>query len=140
MGLTVLDAGVLIGVLDHEDAHHIAAVQALRIAEEEHIPLALPSSALAEILVGPLRRGTDAVASVDGLIGALVVEIVAVDEPIAREAAALRAICNIRLPDALVVATAVILRSDRLLTTDAGWPAAVATQFKGVIEIIGRRR
>jgi len=26
------------------------------------------------------------------------------------------------LPDALVVATAVVLGADRILTTDAGWP------------------
>ena len=29
----------------------------------------------------------------------------------------------LRLPDALVVAMAMDLRADRLLTTDAGWPA-----------------
>jgi predicted nucleic acid-binding protein len=138
MGLTVLDAGVLIGVLDQGDAHHIPASQALRTAEVEHAQLALPASALAEILVGPSRRGADAVVSVDGLIGALVVEIVAIDEPVAREAAALRAICSIRLPDALVIATAITLRADRVLTTDARWPAAVATRFDGAIEVVGR--
>ncbi|MGH9096629.1 MAG: type II toxin-antitoxin system VapC family toxin [Acidimicrobiales bacterium] len=119
--------------------HHIPASPALRTAEEGHVELALPASALAEILVGPARRGTDAVANVDGLIGALVVEIVAIDEPIARVAAALRAICSIRLPDALVVATAIILRADRLLTTGARWPAAVAKRFDGAIEVVGRR-
>ncbi|HEY1989845.1 MAG TPA: PIN domain-containing protein [Acidimicrobiales bacterium] len=138
MGLTVLDAGVLIGVLDDGDAHHIPASQALRTAEEEHVDLALPASALSEILVGPSRRGVDAIATVDGLIGALVVEIVTIDEPIAREAAALRAICGIRLPDALVVATAIILRAGRLLTTDAHWPAGVATRLDGAIEVVGR--
>jgi len=138
MGLTVLDAGVLIGVLDQGDGHHIPASQALRTAEEERAQLALPASALAEMLVGPTRRGGEAVASVDGLIRALGVEIVAIDEPVAREAAALRAVCTIRLPDALVIATAVTLRADRLLTTDARWPTAVAAVFNGAIEVIGR--
>ena len=138
MGLTVLDAGMLIGVLDQADAHHVPASQALRTAEEEHVQLALPASALAEVLVGPSRRGADAVASVEGLIRALVVEIVAIDEPVAREAAALRAICGIRLPDALVIATAITLRADRLLTTDARWPAVAATRFDGAIEVVGR--
>jgi predicted nucleic acid-binding protein len=137
MGLTVLDAGVLIGVLDEGDAHHLPASLALRTAEEEHAALALPASALAEILVGPSGSGPDAVAGVDGLIDALVVEIVAIDEPIAREAAALRALCRIRLPDALVVATAITLGADRLLTTDAGWPTAVASRYDGAIEVVG---
>jgi hypothetical protein len=33
MGLTVLDAGVIIGFLDNNDAHHPAALKALR----EHV-------------------------------------------------------------------------------------------------------
>lgn len=43
---------------------------------------------------------------------------------IARSAAALRARHGraLRLPDALVLATAIELRAHRLLTTDAGWP------------------
>jgi predicted nucleic acid-binding protein len=40
--------------------------------------------------------------------------------------AALRAAhgTSLRLPDALVVATAIVRSADRILTTDAGWPAA----------------
>jgi len=30
---------------------------------------------------------------------------------------------SLRLPDALVVATAAVLEADRIITTDAGWPA-----------------
>lgn len=49
-------------------------------------------------------------------------------EPITRQVAAhasqLRARHGrrLRLPDALVLATAVHLKADRVLTTDAGWP------------------
>jgi predicted nucleic acid-binding protein len=138
MGLIVLDAGVLIGVLDRNDAHHIPATDALRTAEESLAHLALPVSALAEILVGPFRRGPDAAASVDGLLAALTIDLVVIDGSVAREAASLRAGSGLRLADALVVATAIVIRADRLLTTDARWPAAVAARFPGTIEIVGQ--
>jgi predicted nucleic acid-binding protein len=137
MGLIVLDAGVLIGVLDRDDAHHLPSTAALRAAEENSDRLVLPVSALAEILVGPTRRGPEAVALVDRLIAALAIDLVAVDEPVAREAALLRAGSGLRLPDALVVATAIVIRADRLLTTDARWRKAVSARFAGTIEIVG---
>jgi predicted nucleic acid-binding protein len=49
----------------------------------------------------------------------------------------LRAATGLRLPDALVVATAIVVDADRLLTTDARWPSAIAERFDGVIEIGG---
>ena len=137
MGLIVLDAGVLIGVLDRSDVHHIPATEALRVAEQNLDQLALPASALAEILVGPSRHGPDAVASVDGLLVTLTVDLVVIDQVIAREAAVLRAKTSLRLPDALVVATAIVLRADGLLSTNGRWPTAVADRFRGKIEIVG---
>jgi predicted nucleic acid-binding protein len=138
MGLIVLDAGVLIGVLDGTDVHHVPATEALRVAEENLDQLALPTSALAEILVGPCRRGPDAVASVYGLLATLTIDLVAIDQAIAREAAVLRAKTSLRLPDAFVIASAIVLRADRLLSTDGRWPAAVADSFRGAIQIIGQ--
>ncbi len=137
MGLIVLDAGVLIGVLDRNDTHHLPATAALRATEESSTRLALPVSALAEILIGPTRRSPEAVAVVDGLIAALTIDLVAIDEQVAREAALLRARSGLRLPDALVVATAIVIRADRLLTTDTRWPEAASALFAGRIDIVG---
>ena len=39
---------------------------------------------------------------------------------------------SLRLPDALVVATAIVLEAGRIITTDAGWPELAAT-----VEVIG---
>jgi predicted nucleic acid-binding protein len=138
MGLIVLDAGVLIGLLDSHDVHHGAATEALRLAEESLDRLVLPASALAEILVGPFRRGPEAVAIVDGLLATLAIDLVAIDQVIARQAAVLRAETRLRLPDALVVASAIVLRADRLLSTDGRWPTAVADRFRGTIDIVGQ--
>ena len=138
MGLIVLDAGILIGVLDGSDVHHVPALEALRRAEESLDQLVLPASALAEILVGPSRRGPEAVATVDGLLATLAIDLVAIDQAIARQAALLRAKTHLRLPDALVVASAIVLRADRLLSTDRRWPRAVADLFRGTIDIVGQ--
>jgi predicted nucleic acid-binding protein len=137
MGLIVLDAGVLIGVLDGGDVHHVAATEAVRLAEENLDQLVLPGSALAELLVGPSRRGREAIAVVDSLLVTLAVDVVAIDQTIARQAAVLRATTSLRLPDALVVASAIVVRADRLLSIDNRWAAAVAGHFAGTIEIVG---
>lgn len=125
MGLTVLDAGVIIALLDAADAHHAAAVAALRIARDRGDVLVLPASAYAECLVSPQRRGPNAVAIVDRFLDALPARVEPADRSIAAAAAALRATHGtaLRLPDGLVIATAIVLGADRILTTDAGWPA-----------------
>lgn len=125
MGLTVLDAGVIIALLDAADAHHAAAVAALRIARDRGDVLVLPASAYAECLVSPQRRGPNAVAIVDRFLDALPARVEPADRSIAAAAAELRATHGtaLRLPDGLVIATAIVLGADRILTTDAGWPA-----------------
>lgn len=46
MGLTVVDAGVLIGLLDQHDAHHDAAKRALDEARDRVDTIVVPASAL----------------------------------------------------------------------------------------------
>jgi predicted nucleic acid-binding protein len=125
VGLTVLDAGVVIAILDASDAHHAAAVEAVTRAREGGDTLVLLASAYAECLVSPHRRGPEAVAVVDSFVDALPARVEPASRAIAGAAAELRArhAGALRLPDALVVATALVLGADRLLTTDAGWPA-----------------
>lgn len=124
MGLTVLDAGIIIAVLDADDAHHQVAREALRDALEGGERLTLPASAYAEAMVGPQRGDRDATTTIDAFIDALPAAVEPATRDIARVAAALRARHgrSLRLPDALVLATAEILGADRVLTTDAGWP------------------
>lgn len=124
MALTVLDAGVLIAVLDADDAHHAAAVGALQAALDDGDTLAIPASAYAETLVGPHMRGTEAVGTVDAFLADLPAEVEPITRQLAKRAAALRARhgTRLRLPDAFVVATAQHLKAVRVLTTDSGWP------------------
>ncbi len=123
MALTVVDAGVIIGLLDGQDAHHVAARAALAAARDRGDDLVLPAAAYAEILVAPNRHGRGAVETVDGFLDALPIRVEPIDRATAARAAELRAAhASVRLPDALVIATALVVGADRLLTTDRRWP------------------
>jgi uncharacterized protein with PIN domain len=102
VGLTVLDAGVVIALLDAADAHHAGAIASVRTARDRGDVLVLPASAYAECLVSPHRRGPDAVVVVDRFLDALPARVEPADRPIAAAAAALRAAHGtaLRLPDA----------------------------------------
>ena len=125
MALTVLDASVIIAVLDASDPHHERATTALRERIAERDRLALPVSAYAESLAGPCRRGPEPVHTLDAFLLALPCAFEPATPVIARRAAQLRAEHGrgLRLPDAFVVATALELSADRVLTADRGWPA-----------------
>ena len=120
MAIVVLDASVVIAFLDRADAHHVAAVEA--VAQTRHDELVIPSSAYAEILVDPWRRGPDAVALVKRFLMDLSVRIEPLTAAIAERAAKLRSGHRyVRLPDALVLATADTLGATAL-TCDRSWP------------------
>ena len=124
MALTVLDASIVIAVLDSENAHHAAARAGLASRVDALDTFVLPVSAYAETLVGAFRSGDAAVATVEAFLDALPVRIEPATPNIGRHAARLRAEHGGRLPlpDAFVVATAMELRAERLLTTDRRWP------------------
>jgi predicted nucleic acid-binding protein len=125
VGLTILDASVVIGLLDATDPHHHAATRSIRERVAAADRMLVPASAYAELLVGPIRRGAAAVATVDAFIAALPAEVVELGADIARAAAALRAAHagRLRLPDAFVLGTAIELGADLVLTADRRWPS-----------------
>ena len=125
MGLIHLDAGVVIGLLDSDDVHHQAAVESLVEAQRSGDRFGMAASAFAECLVGPQRRGARALAVVQDLFDRVPIDVADLDADTARLAAGLRARHrSLRLPDALVLATAQQRSAGRLLTTDRRWPTA----------------
>lgn len=124
MGLTILDAGVVIAALARDDAHHAAAVSAIGDAVTRGDRLAIPASALAEALVHPYRSSQAAVDRVERFIDELPAAVEPLTRPIALASAAVRAAYGraLSLPDALIIGTAMVLEADDILTTDSGWP------------------
>jgi predicted nucleic acid-binding protein len=118
VALIVLDVSVVIAQLDPEDANHARVAEELeRRADGD---LVLPASAYAEFLVDPVRRGR--VAEAQERVQRLQLRVVPLDERVAERAAELRAReQGLRLPDALVLATADALGADEVLTADRRW-------------------
>jgi len=100
--------------------HHEAAEHAFVRHRDDD--LILPASVYAEILVGPFRIGADAVAKVDAFLTDFAVHIAPVDAETAKRAALLRSRPqSLRLPDALVLATADAIGASKVLTADRTW-------------------
>jgi predicted nucleic acid-binding protein len=116
MGTVVLDASALIAFAEDQDPLHS---EADRLAADWRAPgmtRLLPASAYAEILVQPFKNGTDA--RVDAFLAASEIEIVPIDAVVGRVAASARSrVESLRLPDALVVATALVHDAE-LVTLD----------------------
>jgi predicted nucleic acid-binding protein len=101
----ILDASVLIGLLDSEDQHHERSVEDVEQADRTGRQLLAPASAYSESLVAfaRIKRLRDAREAIAGM-GIAVVPLTAA---IAERAAELRARHDaLRLPDALALATA----------------------------------
>lgn len=116
MGRVALDADVVIAFLDAADDQHERAVEALRPWLGGVGEIVLGASVYAEVMVRPLQRGSEA--KVDEFLDAIGARVVAADRALARLAADLRARHrSLRLPDALSLATAILLDAE-LLTLD----------------------
>lgn len=117
MGALILDASVLIGLLDTADTHHSVAVDAVEAADQQGTTLLTPAGAYGEALVSFARAGRvgDAREAIAGM-GIVVTPLTAT---IAERAAGLRAGSDrLRLPDAIVLATARELGADLLTYND----------------------
>lgn len=122
MGAVVVDASVVLAILDSDDSHHRSAVEAWRKSRAAGDRVILPASVLAEVLVGASRLGNGAVKTAEAFIDSLVDSVRDIDRQVARAAASYRArYPSLRLPDALVLAVGSILNADTILTADARW-------------------
>ena len=98
---------------------------------------ALSMVTVGEILVRPFRVGAKAVSVAEGFLGHFAdLDLIEVDYAIAREAARIRATSDLRMPDALILATAMRDGIDRLCTNDAG--LASAARHLGILAIVLR--
>jgi predicted nucleic acid-binding protein len=120
VAVIVLDASVIIAFRRTADALHARAAAAFRAHSMDEF--VLPASAYSETLVSPMRVGVHEVGLLDQFIAEFPIRIVTITPEIARRAARLRAdTASLRLPDALVLATADVLEAPVVLTGYARW-------------------
>jgi predicted nucleic acid-binding protein len=113
VGPLILDASVLIGLLDTADAHHGQAIQDTEAADKMGRPLLVPASAYSEALVAFARANR--IEDAREAILSMGLTIVPLTASIAEHAAELRARHErLRLPDAIVLASAHELTGDLL--------------------------
>jgi predicted nucleic acid-binding protein len=137
MGLTIIDAGVLIGFLDERDAHQYSSRREFESARRQG-EVVIPASALAESMVAPAKHGDASLNAVREFVERLPLGVAQLDAEVAIIAAQVRAHFGprLKLPDALVIATAINLEADVLVTTDRGWPSNSSLGFEGAIVTI----
>ncbi|MGC9221303.1 MAG: type II toxin-antitoxin system VapC family toxin [Solirubrobacteraceae bacterium] len=116
MGALILDASVLIGLLDTSDTHHAVAIDDVEAADLQDTDLLVPASAYSEALVSFARAGR--VSDARNAIASMGITVTPLTAAIGASAAQLRAAHErLRLPDAIVLATALVLDAE-LLTYD----------------------
>ena len=105
MEALILDASVLIGLLDTADAHHDRAIDDVEAADRAGQRLLLPASAYSEMLVAFARAGR--LSEARNAVADMGIAVIPLTESIAERAAELRASHErLRLPDAIVLASA----------------------------------
>lgn len=123
--MIVLDASVLIALLDTDDLHHDRAFGLLSMLLDDRF--AASPVTLAEVLVGPTRAGT--VERVDAALRRLEVATVPIDGSAPRRLAALRASTGLKLPDCCVLLAAEVVDGPLATFDDKLAAAARAVGF-----------
>jgi len=120
--LILLDSTIIVGFLDADDALHEIAVTRLREIVGNH-PLAASVISYAELMTG-LSLGHHSHERVDRFFDALVKDLLPVDREVAARAATLRGKrISLRMPDALILATADLHEDiDTIVCADDDWP------------------
>lgn len=124
-----LDTDVVVGFLDRSDVHHDDAVAAVLAAAREG-DIVASNITLAEVLTGA-RIGHHSVTVVRGFFSELVSRRIGVDEVVAERAAEIRADSGLRLPDALVLASAMVDEDvEAIITGDAALARAAPADLE----------
>ncbi|HEU5470066.1 MAG TPA: PIN domain-containing protein [Actinophytocola sp.] len=112
----------MIALFDSNDPHHTATLDVLRSGIEAGLDFSLPASVLSEVLVGATRHSDAAASARRHELRRLFGDVRVIDSDVAVAAARLRARHrSLRLPDALVIATAIVDDAESVLTADKRW-------------------
>jgi predicted nucleic acid-binding protein len=120
--VALLDSVAVVGFLDRDDAFHSAADGRIRQLAGREV-LVVSVITYAELLTGA-GLGHHEQSAVRGFFDQLIDEIVSVDRAVAERAAGLRSQdLPLKMPDALILATADVHQADLVITGDERWSA-----------------
>jgi predicted nucleic acid-binding protein len=122
VGLILLDSTVIVGFLDVDDALHEVTVAKLKEVVGSH-PLVASTVSYVEVMTG-VSLGHHPQKDVERFFDVLIRDLLPIDRPVAARAAELRGKrISLRLPDALILATADLHEDvDSVLCADTEWP------------------
>ena len=112
MGLVLLDSSFLIALFTQRDVHHQSAVA----ADSGQSKLIASTITLSEVMAGAFSAKIEKL--VEPLLARTISEFIAVDQEIAQESGRTRAESGLKLPDAIICATARV-QGAQLWTFDA---------------------
>jgi predicted nucleic acid-binding protein len=120
--VVLLDSVAVAGFLDRDDAIHTGADARIReLAGREMLVVSVIT--YAELLTGA-GLGHHEQPAVRGFFAQLIDEVYSVDRAVAERAAELRSqTLSLKMPDALILATADLHDADLVVTGDDRWPA-----------------
>jgi predicted nucleic acid-binding protein len=124
----LIDSSVVLSYLAGEESTSLLATELFdSLVATGRNPASLSMVTVGEILVRPFRRGLAAVAVAEGFLRHFAdMRLVEVSYAVAREAARLRALTDLPMPDALIVSSALMIDADVLLTNDRTWRPRLA--------------
>jgi len=119
--VALLDSVAVAGFLDRDDAFHAAADARIRqLAGSDTLVVSVIT--YAELLTGA-ELGHHEQSAVRGFFAQLIDEVYSVDRAVAERAAELRSKTpSLKMPDALILATADLQHADLVVTGDDRWP------------------
>jgi predicted nucleic acid-binding protein len=129
----LLETSSLIAFHSQAEAAHPLAAHLFRRIEQETDPLRGYYSAISatEILVRPLRIGMPQFTFMHAFLTTFPnLTVLPVDLTVATSAATLRALRNLPLPDALIIASGLLAGCDAIVTNDEAWKLRLEPLFR----------
>ena len=120
-----LDTNVFLNVLNKEAIYYSHSREVLQAVERGSLEAFVPTLVIAEMLTGFYieERNTDAQQFLSALISDKHMKIVPLSVDIAASSARVRAETGLKLPDAMVLATAIKMQADFVVSNDDRFPS-----------------
>lgn len=132
--IVVVDSAPIIYFLENHAKFAERFAPFFDAAESGELEVTISAITLAEVLTGPLQHGNELLAAQyeRALTSATGWRVFAVNQQVAVQAARLRTVYKLRLPDAIQVATAVVVGAHALVTHDKAFAKITEMRIIGV--------